>query len=355
MNDQKDKSINSSINFITFNQDFSLVAVGLQKGFSIFSTYPMNNHYRRETSGGIGIIELLERCNIMCLVGGGTNPQFDPQKVIVWNDSTQKIGYELSIPEPIKAVRMKETKIFVLTEQKIYIYEFFKTEVAEVIETFPNPNAIFGFALNSKVYIIAYPTKDKAGHVTVRHQQNQKCVSIQAHNGKINCLAMNDDGSLLSTASDKGTVIRIFDAQTGKQVQEVRRGSDYCSIHYMVFNSDSSMFLCNSNRGTIHLFNLKNKQDNQGSSSNQKSYFGKLANMIGVKNEYLNSEWSFAQYKIPEHSEKAICCFGPENTIIVVTETGMYYQAAYDKNSGGQMSHVQKRNMFDISEDKIES
>ena len=353
---EKDETINPQINFVTFNQEFTLIAVGLQKGFSIFSKYPMNSHYRRETDGGIGIIEMLDRCNIMCLVGGGTHPQFDPQIVIIWNDSTQKVEYELKIPEPIKAVRMKESKIFVITETKIYIYEFLKTEPIEVIETFPNPNGIFGYALSVKVNVIAYPTKDKCGHVTIKHEQNHKSLGIQAHNGKINCLAMNNDGSLLSTASDKGTIIRIYDAHTGKQIQEVRRGSDYCSIHYMVFNADSSLFMCNSNRGTIHLFRLKSREDTQGgSSANQKSYFGKIANMIGVKSEYLNSEWSFAQYKIPDHSEKAICCFGPDNTIIIVTENGVYYQAAYNEKTGGPMTHVQKRNMFEISEDKIES
>ena len=226
------------------------------------------------------------------------------------------------------------------------LYKFNKTEEPEIIETFPNPNATFGFALDVSLNIIAYPTKDKCGHVTVRDQHNHKCLPIQAHNGKIHCLAMNVDGSLLSTASDKGTVIRIFETKTGKQIQEVRRGSDYCSIHCMLFNSDSSMFLCNSNRGTVHLFKLK--KNNQENTSNQKSYFGKLVGVLGVKNDYLNSEWSFAQYKIPEHSEKAICCFGHENTIFIVTERGMYYQVSYDEKTGGQMVLVQRQDMLGI-------
>lgn len=65
----------------------------------------------------------------------------------------------------------------------------------------------------------------------------------------------------MATASDKGTLIRIFRTDDGAPLQEVRRGSDKAEIYSIAFDKNSKWIACSSDKGTIHIFTVtKNLQ-----------------------------------------------------------------------------------------------
>ena len=66
---------------------------------------------------------------------------------------------------------------------------------------------------------------------------------------------LNSDGSLLATASIRGTLIRIFDTETGDKIKELRRGTTSKPIKSLKFSENSDLLACISLSGTIHLFN----------------------------------------------------------------------------------------------------
>lgn len=57
----------------------------------------------------------------------------------------------------------------------------------------------------------------------------------------------------------------------------------------------------------------RRSNENEEIPKNQKSFLGKMSKLFFLPN-YFKSEWSFAQFRIPDL--KSICAFGPNNTII---------------------------------------
>lgn len=132
MNLHRDLSTTSSVVvplqtllFLGFNQDFGCLAVGTNTGFIIYNVDPFRETFRRLfTNGGIGIVEMLFRCNLIAIVGGGRNPRYPTNKVIIWDDHQSKCIGELMVKYEVLAVRLRRDRVVVVVEKKVYVHRF---------------------------------------------------------------------------------------------------------------------------------------------------------------------------------------------------------------------------------------
>ena len=83
-----------------------------------------------------------------------------------------------------------------------------------------------------------------------------KASLIQAHETEMAVLALSPDGSKIATASEKGTLVRVWDCGSGEPLRELRRGVDRAEIYCLSFNSSSTYLACSSDKGTVHVFAL---------------------------------------------------------------------------------------------------
>jgi WD repeat-containing protein 45 len=88
-----------------------------------------------------------------------------------------------------------------------------------------------------------------------------QCLIVRAHSSTLGILELNYDGTLMATASEKGTLIRIFSTKSGEMLQELRRGTENVVLFSVNFHFQDDWLSCISDSGTLHIFNLLKQGD----------------------------------------------------------------------------------------------
>lgn len=177
----------------------------------------------------------------------------------------------------------------------------------------------------------------------------QDSILIYAHNSPVTKITMNESLELVATASEKGTIIRVFqfnlDSGHSKCLYEFRRGSDWANIHYLVFSADSGYLAASSNTGTVHIFKLEG-HSTRSMSLNRRGNFIRQALLKQYIPNYLLSKWSFAQATVPTTGKNIIVFGKSDNIIFVVSIDGFYYKFAINHKKGGECIELERIQYF---------
>ena len=74
---------------------------------------------------------------------------------------------------------------------------------------------------------------------------------------------------MLATASDKGTVIRVFSIPNGDKIAQFRRGTKSARIFSLSFNAASTLLAVTSDSETVHIFRLNGQSRPSGSGASK--------------------------------------------------------------------------------------
>ena len=341
----------------------------------VIQKYYFNNILIIVLDGEISMVVMLYRTNILALLGSEINPIYNKNKVIIWDDYQKKSLSELKFSQNILNIKLRKDKIVVICIDKIYVFSLSSFESIDIIETGENIHGVIGINYNIDNTIIAYPDKKK-GKIKIKNYEKTTNILVDAHEKLIGNIVLTTNGDLMASATEMGTIIRIFNTENGNLLQEIRRGKEKAHIRCICFEQNNMFIAASSSRGTVHIWslstalkNIKKKngeledekekeredsknglresQENEETKKveNKKRFLNVIPNILG--GELFNSEWSFAQVRIKE--QKSICTFGSDDTIIIVCSNGKYYKAKIPFEKGGECQIIQEENIFEKS------
>ncbi|KMZ67124.1 WD repeat domain phosphoinositide-interacting protein [Zostera marina] len=352
-----------SLFHLSFNQDQVCFAAATSSGFRIFNCDPFREIFRRDfespSGGGIGFIEMLFRCNILALVGGGPHPQYPPTKVMIWDDHQSRCIGELSFRSQVRAVRLRRDRIVVVLDHKLFVYNFADLKLVQQIETVPNPRGLCALSQQQGALILVCPGGQK-GQVRLEHYGTKKTKFIMAHDSRIAALELSHDGEFIATASTKGTLVRIYRTSDCALLQEVRRGADRADIYSLAFSTSMQWLAVSSDKGTVHVFHLKVNQGltvieapcSTAKPSSPASQMGLPLSFIkGVLPKYFNSEWSVAQFRLHEGFQYIVAFGHEKNTVVILGMDGSFYRCKFDPIEGGEMTQLECQNFLKSPEE----
>ena len=294
---------------------------------------------------------MLKKSNILALVGGGKLPKFSKNKIIIWDDHQGLVMRQIRLNSNIIKVKISEEVIIGIIIDKIYILNINTLETIDILETFNNPEGIFSMSYDLNVLNIAFPYSKCKGKVEIRNYDITKITFnknepkiIIAHESNIAYITMNIQGTIMATASDKGTLIRLFNIEKAELITELRRGSKNTKINCLAIDINTEFIGCTSESHTVHIFDIhevnkiikKNDEKDKSNEDNkkEKAVFGKSYGFIKI------NERSFAKLKVIE--EKVILGFCPKNSIVILTLDGKFQKASYDIKSWGNCKVIEE-------------
>ncbi|ORX47963.1 WD40 repeat-like protein [Hesseltinella vesiculosa] len=389
-----DKS-NNDLLFLNFNQDFSCVSVGTKHGYRIYNCDPFGKCYSK-AGDGTGIVEMLFCTSLVALVGSGDQPTFSTRHMQIINTKRQSTICELSFPTSILAVKMNRRRLIVVLEEQIFVYDISNMRLLHTIDTNPNPQAICALSPSSENCYIAYPSRSSSsspftsgqttqsyfptGDVEIFDALSLQLVNIvQAHKSPVSSITMNADGTLLATASEKGTVIRVFSIPDANKVYQFRRGSYPAKIYSMSFNMVSSLLCVSSDTETVHIFKLSTgaapngyasaKDNDQQKERGRSGSVGQMLrrsslhigkNIAGSMGSYLpealTEMWEpardFASLKLPSSGVRSLVALSSTTPqVMVITSEGFFYQYNIDLENGGECILLKQYTLLDAGDD----
>ena len=217
--------------------------------------------YHTKLEHKIKRIELLDNTNVMLIIY-----ENKPNIVYVWDDQRKTTMAELETKTPILALKIRKEYLVIATNTRVFVYKLFEFSNVFVLDTAENSSGALQITPHGTLLIatLGVNAQDLIVREIAEGIDKVHTYITGAHKTPIRCVALSVDGKKVATASEKGTIFRVFDVATGKKLKELRRGRYQTPILDMSI-TDTLLMSIGQNK-TVHWHDLENDRQSYFSS-----------------------------------------------------------------------------------------
>lgn len=334
---QNTEGSNAGEIFVQFNQDCTSLVAGSSSGYHLFALTPddgIEEIYASRSGQETCLVDRLFSSSLVAVVTVSA-----PRKLIVchYKKGTEICNYSYS--NTILAVKLNRSRLIVCLEESLHIHNIRDMKILHTIrDTPPNPRGLCALSPCVDHCHVAYPGSSAVGEVQIFDavHLNAKCV-ISAHDSPLAALAWSMCGRRLATASERGTVIRVFAVPERTRLYEFRRGVKRCvSIACLAFSACGAYLAATSNTETVHVFRL-----------GEAAPAGYLPAQVA---DVLAQGRAFAAARLPHTGYRAVAAItnvARAPRLLVATAQGVLYVYALDAAEGGDCALLRQHQFLE--------
>ncbi|KAM4623758.1 WD repeat domain phosphoinositide-interacting protein 1-like [Polymixia lowei] len=348
----------------SFNQDITSLSVGTKAGYRLFSVTSVDKMdciHKGVECPDVYIVERLFSSSLVVVVSLSM-----PRRMNVYHfkKGTEICNYSYS--NSILSVRLNRQRLVVCLEESVYIHNIKDMKLLKTLLNTPsNPSGLCALSVNHGNSYLAYPGSATIGEIIIYDANNLSTVTmIPAHDSPLAALTFNASGTKLASASEKGTVIRVFTVPEGLKLFEFRRGMKrYVSISTLSFSADAQFLCASSNTETVHIFKLEQHSPSHVEESpTWSAYVGKMFTAASTYlpaqvSDMMHQDRAFATVRLNMFGLKNVCALATIQKLprlLVASSDGHLYVYNVDPQDGGECVLVQKHRLFETDEDPVE-
>lgn len=239
----------------------SVMSIATSQGFRIHSITKTGRVKleAKETFGvKVVLIERLMRTAVVALV-----LENEPCELLVYHFKRQDLLAHYKFPSEIISVQMNFFRMAVKTSDSIFVHETKDMTPLHTLKDVPHAGSAICISQSTQnnYLAVSWPENDaneeRNGCVKVIDLIDMKeHLKIRAHQSEVSVLQFDSNAVRVATASQRGTIIRVFSAFDGRCLHELRRGLTPSVINEFSFSKENDLLAVSAASGTIHIFQV---------------------------------------------------------------------------------------------------